>query len=118
MPKNTKYIRRTCSGKVPVGNSYHIEIPKSARLEHWASQASSASKPCHVGIHWIALAAESSQGSTHLTRIQIFFRFLHHFVLAKLATSRDGYSMNTDMTGFRCVFFQSLCPCALDKSSL
>ena len=45
------------------------------------------SKPCHVGIHWIALA-EYSQMSTHFPRVSvIFFRFLHHFVLAKLATS-------------------------------
>ena len=44
------------------------------------------SKPCHVGIHPIALA-EYSQMSTHLTGIQSFLGFLHHFVLAKLATS-------------------------------
>ena len=44
------------------------------------------SKPCHVGIHWIALA-EYSQMSTHLPGFQSIFRFLHHFVLAKLVTS-------------------------------
>ena len=36
--------------------------------------------------HWIALA-EYSQMSTHVPRFQSFFRFLHHFVQAKLATS-------------------------------
>ena len=44
------------------------------------------SKPCHVGTHWIALA-EHSQMSTHVPGFQSPFRFLHHFVLAKLATS-------------------------------
>ena len=29
----------------------------------------------------------------------------------------ESYPMNTNMTGFR-FFFKSLCPCALDKSSL
>ena len=46
-----------------------------------------ASQPCHVGIHRIPLA-ECSQMSTHVTVFQSFFRILlHHFVLAKLATS-------------------------------
>ena len=43
-------------------------------------------KPCHYGIHWIALS-EHSQMSTHLPGFQSFVRFLHHFVLAKLAIS-------------------------------
>ena len=42
------------------------------------------SKPCHVGVHWKALA-EYSQMSTHLPGFAKFF--LNHFVLAKLATS-------------------------------
>ena len=32
------------------------------------------SKPCHTGIHWIALV-ENSQIGTHLTGFQVFFRF-------------------------------------------
>ena len=44
------------------------------------------SKPCHVGIRWIALA-EFSWMSTYLPGFRSFFPFfLHHFVLAKLAT--------------------------------
>ena len=43
-------------------------------------------KPCHVGIHWIALT-EYSHMSTHVPGFQSFYRFLHHFVLAKLVTS-------------------------------
>ena len=39
-----------------------------------------SSKPCHIGIHRIALA-EQTQMSTHKPS------FLHQFVLAKLATS-------------------------------
>ena len=45
-----------------------------------------AKGPCHVGIHWIALA-EHSQVSTHVPGFQSFFSFLYHFVLAKLTTS-------------------------------
>ena len=43
-------------------------------------------QPSHVGIHRKALV-EHYQMSTHLPGFQSFFRFLHHFVLAKLATS-------------------------------
>ena len=45
-----------------------------------------SSKPYHVAIHWVALN-EYSQMSTHKSGLQSFFRFLHQFVLAKLATS-------------------------------
>ena len=45
-----------------------------------------ASNPCHVGIHWIALA-EYSQMSTHMPGFQSFFRFFHNFVAAKSASS-------------------------------
>ena len=38
------------------------------------------SRPFHVCIHWIALAAEYSQMSTHVPGFQSFFRFLHYFV--------------------------------------
>ena len=44
------------------------------------------SKSCHAGIHWVALT-EYSQMSTHLPGSQSFSGVLHHFVLAKLATS-------------------------------
>ena len=44
------------------------------------------SKPCHVGIHWIALT-EYSEMSTHVQGFQsIFSVFFHYFVLAKLAS--------------------------------
>ena len=46
-----------------------------------------SSTPCHVGPHWIALD-EYSQMSTHMPGFQSFFSFfLHHFVLAELATT-------------------------------
>ena len=44
------------------------------------------SKPCHVGIPWIALA-EYSQMSTHMPGFQSFLSVLHCFVMAKLVTS-------------------------------
>ena len=46
-------------------------------------------KPCDVGIHWIALA-EYSQMSSNVPGFKSFFRFLHNFVMAKLATSSIG----------------------------
>ena len=45
-----------------------------------------SSKPCLVGSHLKALD-ECYQMSTHLPGFQKFSGFLHHFVLAKLATS-------------------------------
>ena len=45
-----------------------------------------STQPCHVGIHWKALT-EYVQMSTHLSWFRSFFRFLHHFLLAKLATT-------------------------------
>ena len=48
---------------------------------------------CHVGIHWIALA-EYSLMSTHVSGFQSFFRLLHHFVLATLATR--GIRVNSE----------------------
>ena len=38
-------------------------------------------KPCHVGIHWIALT-EFSQMGTHVAGFQSFSGFLHHSWLA------------------------------------
>ena len=46
-----------------------------------------SSKPCHVGIYWIALV-EYCQMSTQVPRFQYFFKvFSHYFVLAKVPTS-------------------------------
>ena len=45
------------------------------------------SKPCHVGIHWIALA-DYSQIRTLVLRFQLFKGVMHSFVMAKLASSR------------------------------
>ena len=47
-------------------------------------------KPCHVGIHRIALD-DYSQMSTHVLGFQSFSFFLHHFVSAKLATEELSY---------------------------
>ena len=59
------------------------------------------SKPCHVGNHWIALT-ECSQMSTHVPGFQSFFRFLHHFVMAKLATSslRLKFQLCASLVGY------------------
>ena len=40
------------------------------------------SKPCHVGIHWIALA-EFSQMSTHIPRFQSFLKIFASFCIGQ-----------------------------------
>ena len=42
------------------------------------------SKPCHVGIHWIALA-EYSQMCTHVSEFQLFFRFFTLFCIGQFS---------------------------------
>ena len=42
------------------------------------------SKPCHVGIHWIALT-EYSQMSTHMPGFQSFLRFLASFCIGQIS---------------------------------
>ena len=53
---------------------------------HWCKDFCKPYKPCHVGIQWEALI-EYSQMSTHLPGFWSFSAFLHHFVLAKVATT-------------------------------
>ena len=55
-----------------------------------------SSKPCHVGIRWIALA-EFSHMSTHVPGFPSVFRFLHCFVLAKLAISSTRVALSNLM---------------------
>ena len=45
------------------------------------------SEPCHVGIHWKALAEYSQMSTMYQGFSHVFLGFLHHFVLAKLAIS-------------------------------
>ena len=47
------------------------------------AQGRNPSKPCHVGIHWVALALLDEYPCARVSVIV----FLHHFVMAKLATS-------------------------------
>ena len=56
------------------------------------------SKPCHVDIHWIALA-EYSQMSTHVLGFQSFSGCLHHFVLAYLLATNCISSDNMECAG-------------------
>ena len=69
------------------------------------------SKPCHVGIHWKALA-EFSQMSTHVSGFLSFFMFLHHFVMAKSATSSirvKGYACGKFWSRAREHIYLDLC---------
>ena len=75
------------------------------------------SKPCHAGIHWLALA-EYSLMSTHMPGFHSFSRFLHHWhVGTHLIVLSKSYPMNTKTTWFRW-FSKSLSPCSLDESRL
>ena len=49
-------------------------LPKA----QWCKDFWKPSKPCHVGIHWIALT-EYSQMSTHLPEFRSFLRFFASF---------------------------------------
>ena len=67
---------------------YPLTLPMLRLLSskaQWRNDFWKPSKPCHVGIRWDALA-EYFQMSTHMLGFQ-FSGFLHHFVLAKLATT-------------------------------
>ena len=50
-----------------------------------------ASKPCHVGIHWMALT-EYSQMSTHLPGLWSFFRFFAPFCIG-LSSHQQRYGL-------------------------
>ena len=55
--------------------------------------------PCHVDIHWIALTEYSQM------KFQSFFMFLHHFVLANLATS--SIRVNSSSIFFRYIWLKN-----------
>ena len=67
-------------------NATPLTLPMPRLISFKMQKTQKPSKPCHGGIHWIALVAYS-QMSTHVPGFRSFFRFLHTFVLAKLATS-------------------------------
>ena len=46
------------------------------------------SKPCHVGIHWIALD-EHSEMSTHLPGFQLFFRIFASFCIGHISHQHE-----------------------------
>ena len=65
---------------------YGVNLSNAKATLVQSTRTQRSSKPCHFGIHRIALA-ENSQMITHVPVFQSFYSFLHHFVLAKLATS-------------------------------
>ena len=54
---------------------------KSTRMQRFVEKTP---KPCHVGIHWIALT-EHSQMSTHMPGFQSFFGFFASFCIGKIS---------------------------------
>ena len=83
---------KRCPGQKDVTqNSWDILTLPMHRLFSSKAQGYKAfrkpSRPCRIGIHWIALA-RYSQMSTHVPGFSVIsLGFLHHFGLAKLATS-------------------------------
>ena len=106
-PSEGMYTLRILQNEVYTSDILHPSNAKATFI-----QRSKPSKPCHVGIHWIAFT-EYSQMSTHMPGFHSFFMFvciilywphlshrqhkgkltsnhhlcmslLHHFVLAKL----------------------------------
>ena len=63
-------------------NSFNAEAPASKALGH--KDFLKSSKPCHVGIHWIALA-EYSEISTHMPGFQSFFRVFESFCIGQIS---------------------------------
>ena len=97
---NGKCLKEFFQGKSHLREEKYLSIkgniltPPMLRLlwskAHGCKDFWKPSKPCHVGIHWKA-PTEYFQMSTHVPRFPSFFQiFLHHFVLAKLATSSKG----------------------------
>ena len=85
-----------------------VIYPSNAKASFIQAQGScklfwKPSKPCHVCIHWKALA-EYSQMITYVPGFQSFSpAFLHHFVLAKLVTT--SLMVNND---YKVDFFQGI----------
>ena len=78
-------IKNSGSKAFPMLLKFPILRPLSSKA-HGCKDFWKLSKPCHVGIYWIALT-EYSQMSTHMPGFQSVFSFMCHFVLAKLASS-------------------------------
>ena len=74
------------------------------------------SKPCHVGIHWKALA-EPSQKSTHLLGFQSFFLFFASFCVNQnnhqqpKGYTSQGQSSSTVQTFNFCTSRPDVCQC-------
>ena len=71
------------------GFSHFLTLPMLKLLSSNAQECKyiwKLSKPCNVGIHWIALT-EYSQMSTHMSGFQWFFRIYELFCIGQLATS-------------------------------
>ena len=64
-------------------------LPKAQGCKLFWKIKNQKSKPCHVGIHWIALT-EYSKMSTHLPGLQSFFRFFGIFCIGQIGQQHKG----------------------------
>ena len=71
------------------------------RLDFWKS-----SKPCHIGIHWIALT-ENSQMSTHVLGFQSFFRTYASFCIGQSNHQHKGFYPSSNASEYH--LFDKLC---------
>ena len=59
------------------------------------------SKPCHVGIHWKALAEFFQMSTNNMPGLLLFSAFLHHIILTKLATSSKRVHVHAHLEHLR-----------------
>ena len=72
-------------------SAYKLNLPMLRLLSskaHGRKDFWKPSEPCHVGIHWIALAGHS-QMSTHLPGFQSFFSFFASFCNGQISHQQD-----------------------------
>ena len=81
-----KQIPMTISKLVNTFNAEAIHSSKEKGRKYFLNP----SKPCHVGIHWIALA-EYSQMSTHLPGAKSFLRVFASFCIGQISHHQRCY---------------------------
>ena len=86
MALETGYVQTSLQRTLPM---LRLTFVQRTRMQRFLE----SSKPCHVGIHWIALA-EYSQTSTHVPGFQLFFRFYASFCIGHFVQATSSIRVN------------------------
>ena len=81
--KKGRFLKTNMATSLP----FQLILPMLTTCAQKSKDFWKPSKPCHVGIHWIALA-EYSQMSTHVPGFQSFFRFFASFCIGQIRNWR------------------------------